>query len=41
LLARLARLVSDPKFRTKLAKAKHPNETIKIIGDAEQRIIGS
>jgi nitrogen PTS system EIIA component len=41
LLARLARLVNDPKFRAKLAKAKQPNETIKIIGDAEQRIIGS
>ena len=41
LLARLARLVNDPEFRAKLRTAKRPNEIVKLIGDAESRIVGS
>ena len=41
LLARLARLVSNPEFRAKLSSAKQPHDVIQLIGNAEQRIIGS
>jgi mannitol/fructose-specific phosphotransferase system IIA component (Ntr-type) len=41
LLARLARLVSNPDFRAKLAAAKQPGEVITLIRDAEQHIASS
>jgi mannitol/fructose-specific phosphotransferase system IIA component (Ntr-type) len=41
LLARLARLVSHPKFRSQLAAAKTADEVIALIREAEQHIADS
>ena len=41
LLARLARLVSNPDCSTKLTAANQPGEVIALIRDAEQRLAGS
>ncbi|HUI08261.1 MAG TPA: PTS sugar transporter subunit IIA [Verrucomicrobiae bacterium] len=41
LLARLARLVSNPEFRVKIAAARQPNDVIRLINDTEPRVAGS
>jgi len=41
LLARLARLVNNPEFRAKLTTARQPAEVVRLIADAEPRLVGS